>query len=310
MIPLRQFLYWSLPSSILLLLQLQVVTAASSLSPILCSDGFGGQEKRAIPAERINDGYCDCPADGGIDELGTDACSGSMDWSGVSLFTDSDSDIPPKRFQCAQQPDLQIPLSHVSDGICDCCDGSDESQTQQQIIQCPDNCAALFQAERLAKADLIERYTNGSAKRAEHQTLYHTFTQSTMDEIGVLTDDTIPKWREELRVVEDDIYANRLTSIRHRFELVVEVFEYFLTWRGGRDDHGNVPGSVGQLEQFIVAGCRLAGEIMMLDGGDGTAETTMATTCMPLKLSGMDLGFVWEEDGEVRRGGCNRGRCQ
>lgn len=87
--PLRQFLYWSLPSSILLqLLLLHVVTATSS-SPILCSDGFGGQQKRVIPAERINDGYCDCPADGGIDELGTDACSGSMDWSGVTLFTDS-----------------------------------------------------------------------------------------------------------------------------------------------------------------------------------------------------------------------------
>src|SRR3546814_5928709 len=41
--------------------------------------------------------------------------------------------------------------SRVGDGICDCCDGSDESP----IIGCPNTCAALQQA---AQEDAIRHY--------------------------------------------------------------------------------------------------------------------------------------------------------
>ena len=43
--------------------------------------------KRLIPPSQINDGYCDCPLDGGVDELETGACSGATDngWAGVTI---------------------------------------------------------------------------------------------------------------------------------------------------------------------------------------------------------------------------------
>ncbi|XP_065339575.1 uncharacterized protein LOC135939229 isoform X2 [Cloeon dipterum] len=63
---------------------------------------------------KVNDDYCDCPRDGS-DEPGTSACSENG------------------RFYCtfhqrASKPDAWIPSGRVNDGICDCCDGSDEWQ--------------------------------------------------------------------------------------------------------------------------------------------------------------------------------------
>lgn len=62
----------------------------------------------------MNDDYCDCPQDGS-DEPSTSAC-------------------PVGRFYCAHsgggggggEHHNSVPSSRVNDGVCDCCDGSDE----------------------------------------------------------------------------------------------------------------------------------------------------------------------------------------
>jgi hypothetical protein len=41
-------------------------------------------KSRTIPANRINDDYCDCPLTG-ADEPNTSACAGSSDWPGVRV---------------------------------------------------------------------------------------------------------------------------------------------------------------------------------------------------------------------------------
>ncbi|XP_077289239.1 glucosidase 2 subunit beta [Arctopsyche grandis] len=82
-----------------------------------------------IPFSWVNDDYCDCPEDG-ADEPGTNACDNG-------------------HFYCATQtkhltgrgtPHL-VPSSRVNDGICDCCDGTDEWNTyNQHRTHCPNVC--------------------------------------------------------------------------------------------------------------------------------------------------------------------------
>ena len=61
-----------------------------------------------LTLEMINDNRCDCPDDG-FDEPGTAACEMG-------------------KFYCrnVKNLDIYIPSYKVNDGVCDCCDGSDE----------------------------------------------------------------------------------------------------------------------------------------------------------------------------------------
>jgi hypothetical protein len=60
-------------------------TAFASPADLSCASGWNN-EVRVIPADWINDGYCDCPLDG-KDEPDTEACSGSNSWPGLSTDT-------------------------------------------------------------------------------------------------------------------------------------------------------------------------------------------------------------------------------
>ncbi|XP_047468530.1 uncharacterized protein LOC125024777 [Penaeus chinensis] len=64
---------------------------------------------RVISQDKVNDDYCDCPEDGS-DEPRTNACTNS-------------------KFRCQKVTKgffSVIPSAWVNDGVCDCCDGSDE----------------------------------------------------------------------------------------------------------------------------------------------------------------------------------------
>ena len=79
---------------------------------------------KLITSNMINDGRCDCPEDG-FDEPGTAACERG-------------------RFYCKNLIgiDVYIPSYKVNDGVCDCCDGSDE-YLDPFGVKCPNTCETL-----------------------------------------------------------------------------------------------------------------------------------------------------------------------
>lgn len=102
-----------------------------------CRDG-----SNVIRLNQVNDDYCDCQQDGS-DEPGTEAC-------------------PNGRFFCLPE-DMYMPSSRVNDGICDCCDGSDEWRAKvlspmgnARDAPCTDTCREIqdvLEKKRRVKRD-------------------------------------------------------------------------------------------------------------------------------------------------------------
>ena len=95
----------------------------------------------------LNDDYCDC----GDDELQSNACS--MYQSGG-------------RFQCvdARFYKQSIFLSRVGDGICDCCDGSDELY-MKAFITCPNVCDEIGPELMSHSTEFANRQSTGIAEK-------------------------------------------------------------------------------------------------------------------------------------------------
>uniref|UniRef100_A0A1A9W6P2 Glucosidase II beta subunit N-terminal domain-containing protein n=1 Tax=Glossina brevipalpis TaxID=37001 RepID=A0A1A9W6P2_9MUSC len=74
-----------------------------------CLDG-----SEEVPFQQVNDDYCDCLGDGS-DEPSTNACNNGRFYCKYQ-----------KRHITGRGRDIFVFSSRVNDGICDCCDGSDE----------------------------------------------------------------------------------------------------------------------------------------------------------------------------------------
>jgi protein kinase C substrate 80K-H len=102
--------------------------AAEASQTFQCLDG-----SKTIPFFAVNDDVCDCPD--GSDEPGTPAC--------VTLRNGVVAQLPKDwLFQCTNQGffEQRLPHSRVNDGICDCCDGSDELGSG---VLCPNRCVEV-----------------------------------------------------------------------------------------------------------------------------------------------------------------------
>lgn len=129
--------------------------AAKNTGAFRCLDGSA-----TIPFSAVNNDICDCTD--GSDEPGTSACT-ALRGSALTLFPQD------WKFQCtSEEPVSQaFPHNHVNDGICDCCDGSDEVGSP---TLCPNRCAEM--ARELVRERKAEQ--ERSRKAAESKAVMHS----------------------------------------------------------------------------------------------------------------------------------------
>ena len=161
-------------SAILILL-----TPHLSLSSLACTGKFSNTEITVLPSQ-LNDDFCDC-ADGS-DELTTNACAGVFSWAGAGSASSADSDDYTENWYKCPEQQLFLPLSRLNDGICDCCDGSDEQSTSH----CTDIYDSALAAELMQKKMMLDNYNIGSKKGTKGIAEFKQITKETFEEMEEL----------------------------------------------------------------------------------------------------------------------------
>ena len=206
-------------------------------------------------------------------------------------------------FACPKQPDVLVPLSRLNDGICDCCDGSDEDPrhgAQQQQQQrgtpnpCPDDCERVLRAERERKAKIHNNYLIGSRKRDLDLANFAKLRSKKLIEIS--------KKEEELKIVQqeiDDIEGNLIVKFKEDYARSrAAAMKNFVL--GSPIAKTLVSGlETDELKDLLIPLCQVAGEIAKSDGSKLPEEDT--DDCIALRLAALDIGMTWSGDGNNLR---------
>lgn len=186
----------------------------SNADQIICQQNYFGRSSSAenkatiIPEDFVNDGYCDCL--GGEDEYGTSACSGIKLWSGVMV---SDGLDAKEIFICPIEG-INIPMSRVNDGICDCCDGSDEIIGQNGSHDCPENCKSVLDNRKQLREEKQHIFTEGYQKRLSNMQKFEMFKNSSAAQLSEM--------RTELEQLENSKQGTFLyDSLVHYLRMVL-----------------------------------------------------------------------------------------
>lgn len=266
-----------------------VIPSSSLVSADLeCAIGWG-KGTHVISKDLMDDGYCDCPLDG-ADETNTNACSGSM----VGAFTGIPAvSIKSQTYQCPQQKKLQIPYSRFNDGICDCCDGSDELPSV-----CPDICDQVLAEERALREKMAREFTVGREMRQKQIADFQIAVKDSESKKAVVEEE-LESVQEKLSEVESQIDQVKHEYMQQRITRAGEIATRVATVGDAatNDSSSSLTGLLepltnDEIADFIVHSCQMAGEMKRADDLDGN-------TCVPLRLAGLDTGLIWS----VEKGG-------
>lgn len=267
---------------ILMVICFAVVALADDVETITCSGGWAGDSQQIIPKAWINDGYCDCPYDG-KDESNTNACSGSSNWPGVAASVAAGlPETGANDFSCPQQKNLVLPASRVHDGICDCCDGTDE----EGYTSCPDVCDEVLRAEREVLAKITNEFLIGSRKRAMDLVQFSERRASELVEVSKLEQE-LKNCNNDIELIEGtEIVELKRSYVRSRMATMkdkVVASQMATDLLAGLED--------SELEDLIVHLCQLSGEIAKANGDTAADDDT----CAALRIAAMDMGLSWND---------------
>ena len=266
-----------------------------SSSPIRCASGWSRSNKlQTIPPERINDGYCDCPLDG-LDEVETGACSGSIDgmWAGIppsSIYGGGgggNSESSDYMFVCQQQPSLRLPPSRINDGICDCCDGADERQSEASASSCPNICDAVLASEREARMKLQKDFIIGSETRLSSIQQFQKWHEEMQIKIQKISDKDNVVLEQRLQTAEQALSLKRVDLVKMWTLTVDEVLSQSVLYDIVSNEQVMTAENLGL---FIMSLCQLSGEV--------SADQVVNGVCLPFDRASLDVGIIWDDNND------------
>jgi hypothetical protein len=210
-------------------------------------------------------------------------------------FFGSEPPTAETHFVCPEQPNLVLPLSRLHDGICDCCDGSDEDPRHDaNVVQgsgtlkrnpCPDICDSVLKAEREKLAKLHNDFLVGSRKRDLDLAKFSNLRSKKVEEASKLD--------KELTAINSDI--DDIKDI-----LIVGLKEGYAMSRVATMKNKVARGPMAtallsslkdkELEELLVHLCQIAGEIAKANGRDEGDDT-----CLALRVAALDIGLTWND---------------
>jgi Glucosidase II beta subunit-like protein len=191
-----------------------------------------------------------------------------------------------KTYQCPQQKNLQIPYSRFRDGICDCCDGSDELPKV-----CSDVCDQVLAEERMLRQKMAKEFTIGyNLRQKEIQAFQRVLQEKQVEKVQV--EEKLESVDEQLDEVEAE-----MTKLKHEFMQARVNRLGELTKRvanNGPASHDSLTGlleplTIDEITSLIVHSCQMAGEMERASELDDS-------TCVPLRLAGLDAALMWETE--------------
>ncbi len=190
----------------------------------------------------------------------------------------SGSAVAAPLFACPQQPSLLLPASRLRDGICDCCDGSDEPPPSR----CPDICDRVLKKEREARAKAEAAYRAGSQRRLADLAAFRALREAKMRDLQEL-EKTAAAMSAEAETLQGRIREWKQSYVRQRMA----------TMKDGVAGHPDMAALVRgldrpELEQLVVHACQVAAEM--------APATDKGDTCAALRVAGLDLALTWDED--------------
>ncbi len=278
---------------------------------LYCSQGFGNHNdnndiKTLIKPEQINDGYCDCPKEHGIDETLTDACSGSQHWTGIPNYYDKEKEEKHDHslVSCPQQPNIKLSSSKINDSICDCCDGYDENQNNNnKITNCSNNCEIILAKERKERQELTRNFQNGYNIHQIKLNEYNIIMKTKKQELQDINDkrkellDNIQNKNEEVNNWKINVYNQYHNLVPNLLYNTLSG----ITWK--KKDTLVKVYDVHVLKDILISICQLYGEriINIVDdtnnNGDDNDNASYKKSCLPLQLAGLDMGIIWSDGG-------------
>lgn len=161
-------------------------------------------------------------------------------------------------------------MSRVQDGICDCCDGSDEAEGL-----CGDICEQVLKEEREARAKLEKDFSVGHNKRKHDLFAFKKLREEKLKAVGEM--------EQKLESVQTKEIDSQIDTLKQN---------YMATRMATAEDLARMNAEILQgldtkeLKEFIVHSCQLAGEM--------SDENTKV--CIALRLAGLDMGITWNDD--------------